>query len=92
MPIEAVLQLRPLHEVGSPRPLDGHVHLRGVQMEFICQLKIRGPLTTLTSGTSDGVYTPTGSISLTAGDYYGFAFSTGTCATAPTFDITATLR
>ena len=43
----------------------------------------------LSCGTSDGVCngTPTGTI--TAGHYYGVAFSAGTCTTAPAFDIVA---
>lgn len=46
----------------------------------------------LTTGTSDGVYSvtwATGS-SIISGHYYGIGFSAGTCATAPTFDISAT--
>lgn len=49
---------------------------------------------TLVTGTSDGVYTSgTGLGNATfAGHYYGFAFSVGTCVTAPTFDITAQIQ
>lgn len=39
-------------------------------------------------GTSDGVTTGSGGITLVAGHYYGIAFSSGTCVTAPTVDAT----
>jgi hypothetical protein len=46
-------------------------------------------IVTLALGTADGVFTGVGSsTSLTAGHYYGIAFSAGTCATAPTIDVT----
>jgi len=45
----------------------------------------------VTTGTSDGVYgsgtAVIGGTVTTTGHYYGIAFSAGTCATAPTFDI-----
>ncbi len=41
-------------------------------------------------GVSDGVAT-TSLGNLTAGHYYGFAFSSGTCVTAPTFDFAVSL-
>jgi hypothetical protein len=45
---------------------------------------------TITTGTSDGVYaSSTSSPVVTAGHYYGIAFGSGTCATPPTFDISA---
>jgi len=46
-------------------------------------------IATITTGTSDGVYTGEVSDELIAGHYYGVAFSSGTCVTAPTFDISA---
>jgi hypothetical protein len=46
-------------------------------------------ITSLTTGTSDGVYSTTpGTFGLTTGHYIGIAFSSGTCVTAPNFDIT----
>ena len=44
---------------------------------------------TQSTGTADGVYftnSPVGSI--VSGHYYGVAFSSGTCVTAPTIDVT----
>ena len=47
---------------------------------------------TLTTGTSDGVYTNGGgAASIAAGHYVGMGFSGGTCVTAPTIDLTVTL-
>lgn len=43
----------------------------------------------LTTSTSDGVFTATGTAGITTGHYYGVAFSSGTCVTAPTIDISA---
>ena len=40
----------------------------------------------VTTSTSDGVFTAIGSSALQNNHYYGIAFSAGTCATAPTFD------
>jgi hypothetical protein len=45
-------------------------------------------IASVATGTSDGVYTGIGTIALISGHYYGVAFSSGTCATAPTIDIT----
>lgn len=42
----------------------------------------------LTTGTGDGTYISSTSVTLSAGHYYGLGFSSGTCITAPTFDIT----
>lgn len=41
----------------------------------------------VTTATSDGVFTGTSSSALQNGHYYGIGFSAGTCITAPTFDI-----
>jgi hypothetical protein len=51
-------------------------------------------ISTNPTGTSDGVYAngPALGVVMTAGHYYGFAFSAGTCVTAPTFDIVATVQ
>jgi hypothetical protein len=53
---------------------------------------VSGTVDGVTTGTSDGVYSHTASVSMVAGHYYGFGFSGGTCVTAPTFDITATVQ
>jgi hypothetical protein len=51
-----------------------------------------GSVAAVTTGTSDGVYQYSVSVNMTPGDYYGFAFTGGTCVTAPTFDITAQVQ
>jgi hypothetical protein len=51
-----------------------------------------GSVAAVTTGTSDGVYQYSASVTMTPGDYYGFAFTGGTCVTAPTFDITAQVQ
>jgi hypothetical protein len=51
-----------------------------------------GSVAAVTTGTSDGVYQYSASVNMTPGDYYGFAFTGGTCVTAPTFDITAQVQ
>jgi hypothetical protein len=51
-----------------------------------------GTVASVTTATSDGVYQFTGSVNMTPGDYYGFAFTGGTCTTAPQFDITAQVQ
>jgi hypothetical protein len=53
---------------------------------------ISGTVAGVTGATSDGVYSFSGSVNMVAGHYYGFAFSAGTCVTAPTFDITAQVQ
>jgi len=45
-------------------------------------------IATLALGTADGVFIGNGSSTLTSDHYYGIAFSAGTCATAPTIDVT----
>jgi len=42
---------------------------------------------TLFTGTSDGVYQASGVTPTVSGHYYGIAISSGTCATAPTIDV-----
>lgn len=51
-------------------------------------------ISNLATGTSDGAYTTgTGlAVGITAGHYYGFAFDSGTCVTAPAFDLTAQIQ
>jgi hypothetical protein len=51
-----------------------------------------GSVAAVTTGTSDGVYQYSASVNMAPGDYYGFAFTGGTCVTAPTFDITAQVQ
>lgn len=51
-----------------------------------------GSVDSVTTGTSDGVYQHSASVNMTPGDYYGFAFTGGTCVTPPTFDITAQVQ
>jgi hypothetical protein len=51
-----------------------------------------GSVAGVTTGTSDGVYQYSASVIMAPGDYYGFAFTGGTCVTAPTFDITAQVQ
>ena len=51
-----------------------------------------GIVAAVTTATSDGVYKLSTSVNMTPGDYYGFAFTGGTCVTAPTFDITAQVQ
>lgn len=45
----------------------------------------------LTTGTSDGAYVLGGSATITAGHYYGVAFNSGTCITAPVIDVVLNL-
>ena len=44
-------------------------------------------IASVTTATTDGVFTGSGIIPLTSTHYYGIAFSAGTCVTPPTFDI-----
>jgi hypothetical protein len=50
-------------------------------------------LTSLATGTADGAFAANGlNVGITAGHYVGIGFSAGTCATAPTISITATVQ
>lgn len=49
-------------------------------------------VTSLTTGTTAGVYQTTGNVNLALGDYFGFAFTGGTCSAAPQFDITVQVQ
>jgi len=50
-------------------------------------------LTSLATGTSDGAFASTGlSVAVAAGHYIGVGYSAGTCATAPTIDVTAEVQ
>jgi hypothetical protein len=51
-----------------------------------------GTVDGVTTGTSDGVYQHTASVNMVAGHYYGYGFSSGTCATAPTFDLSSAVQ
>jgi hypothetical protein len=54
---------------------------------------VAGTVASVGTSTSDGVFiTGPTSVNMVAGHYYGYAFSAGTCVTAPTFDITATVQ
>lgn len=51
-----------------------------------------GSVYTLPTSTSAGVYASSGSVNMVPGHYYGYAITSGTCATPPTFDINTQLQ